>query len=57
VISLDVLERTARRVAVLVIADEAFAPVLDRLEAELERARRMSPKERARRLLRDNATC
>ena len=56
-ISLDVLERTARRVAVLVIADEAFAPVLDRLEEELERARRMSPKERARRLLRDNATC
>lgn len=46
------IERAAARVAALVLEDEGFAPVLDRLQEEIERHRRGSARDKARAFLR-----
>lgn len=46
------IERAATRVAALVLLDEGFAPVLDRLQEEIERHSRGSARDKARALLR-----
>ena len=46
------IERAARRVAALVVEDDGFAPVFDRLVDELEKARRGSSRDKARAMIR-----
>ncbi len=46
------IERATRTVAALVLQDEGFAPVFERLTEELERARKGSAREKAREYLR-----
>jgi hypothetical protein len=46
------IERATRDVAALVLQDEVFAPIFDRLTEELERARKGSARDKAREYLR-----